>query len=61
VGAGETLLPLDEVEELRRFATGQREQERLDRRAIEPVTRREREVLNTLAEGRPPADVAADL
>jgi DNA-binding NarL/FixJ family response regulator len=51
VGAGETLLPLNEVEELRRFARGHREQERLDRRAIESVTRREREVLNALAEG----------
>jgi DNA-binding NarL/FixJ family response regulator len=51
LAAGETLLPPDEVEELRRFATRRREQESLDRRAIESVTRREREVLEALAEG----------
>jgi DNA-binding NarL/FixJ family response regulator len=51
VGAGETLLPLDELEELRRLATRQREHECMDRQAIQSLTRREREVLEALAEG----------
>jgi PAS domain S-box-containing protein len=49
--AGETLLPLDEVVELLRFAGRQRERERDDRDAIARLTPREREVLAGLAEG----------
>jgi PAS domain S-box-containing protein len=49
--AGETLLPLDEVAELLRFAGRQREQERADREAIGRLTPREREVLQALGDG----------
>ena len=49
--AGETLIPLEEVVELLSFAGQQREQERTDLQAIESLTRREREVLQLLAEG----------
>jgi DNA-binding NarL/FixJ family response regulator len=49
--AGETLLALDEVVELLRFAGRQREREFADRRRIAQLTRREREVLRLLAEG----------
>lgn len=49
--AGETLLTLDEVVELLGFAGRQREQERADRRAIERLTPREREVLQALGDG----------
>jgi PAS domain S-box-containing protein len=49
--AGEMLLPLEEVVELLRYAGHQREEERTDRQAIERLTRREREVLQLLAEG----------
>jgi PAS domain S-box-containing protein len=49
--AGETLLPMDEVVELLRFAGRRREQERDDRLAIEGLTPREREVLQGLADG----------
>jgi PAS domain S-box-containing protein len=49
--AGEMLLPLEEVVELLRYAGQQREQEHTDRQAIERLTRREREVLQLLAEG----------
>jgi DNA-binding NarL/FixJ family response regulator len=51
LGAGETLLPPYEVIELLRLAVRQREEEWLDRQAIESITRREREVLNALADG----------
>jgi PAS domain S-box-containing protein len=49
--AGETLLPPNELYELLRFAGRRREQERDDRRAIETLTAREREVLHGLADG----------
>jgi PAS domain S-box-containing protein len=49
--AGKTLLPLDEVVELLRFAGEQRDREHDDRQAIARLTPREREVLQLLAEG----------
>jgi DNA-binding NarL/FixJ family response regulator len=49
--AGETLMPLDEVLDLLRFAGRQREQEEQDRTAIDRLTPREVEVLQALAEG----------
>jgi PAS domain S-box-containing protein len=49
--AGETLLPLDEVVELLRFAGREREQKRADREAIARLTPRERELLQALADG----------
>jgi PAS domain S-box-containing protein len=48
---GETLLPLEEVVELLRFAGSRREEEHKARRAIEKLTPREIEVLQALAEG----------
>jgi DNA-binding NarL/FixJ family response regulator/signal transduction histidine kinase len=49
--AGQTLLAADEVVELLRLAARQREQERDERRAIESLTPREREVLQALGAG----------
>jgi PAS domain S-box-containing protein len=49
--AGETLLPLDEVVELLRFAERQTEQERQDREGIAALTPRERQVLQALGDG----------
>jgi DNA-binding NarL/FixJ family response regulator len=49
--AGETRLPLDEVVELVRFAGRRRELEHTDRRAIESLAAREREVVQGLADG----------
>lgn len=49
--AGETLMPLERVMELLRFASTKREQEYQDRQAIASLTPREREVLQALAEG----------
>jgi DNA-binding NarL/FixJ family response regulator len=49
--AGETLLPLNEVVELLRYAARQREREHDDREAIARLTARERDVLQALAEG----------
>lgn len=49
--AGEMLIPLEEVVELLRYAGQLREQEHTDRQAIDRLTRREREVLQLLAEG----------
>ena len=49
--AGETLLPLEEVVELLRFAGVRREQEYEARQAIARLTDREKEVLALLAEG----------
>jgi DNA-binding NarL/FixJ family response regulator len=51
VRAGETLLPLDEVVELLRFASRERERELLDRQAIESLTSRELEILQLIADG----------
>jgi DNA-binding NarL/FixJ family response regulator len=49
--AGETLMALEEVVELLRFAGSERRQEYEARRAIESLTPREVEVLEALAEG----------
>lgn len=49
--AGQTLIPLEEVVELLRFAGRTREQEHDARRAIDKLTPRERGVLQALAEG----------
>jgi len=51
VRAGETLLPVDEVVELLRFASRERERELLDRQAIESLTSRELEILQLIADG----------
>jgi DNA-binding NarL/FixJ family response regulator/signal transduction histidine kinase len=48
---GETLLPLQEVVELLRYAGRRRELEHDDRARIAALTRREREVLQALADG----------
>jgi DNA-binding NarL/FixJ family response regulator len=48
---GETLMPLEEVVELLRFAGTRREEEHEARRSAESLTPREREVLQALAEG----------
>jgi DNA-binding NarL/FixJ family response regulator len=49
--AGETLMPLEEVVELLRYAGSEREHEYEARKAIETLTYREREVLEALTEG----------
>ncbi|MCW2951471.1 MAG: domain S-box protein [Conexibacter sp.] len=49
--AGQTLMPLQDVVELLRFAGRQREREYADRRAIAQLTAREREVIAALADG----------
>jgi DNA-binding NarL/FixJ family response regulator len=49
--AGETLLPLDEIVELMRFAVRQRQLEREERITIDRLTPRERQVLQALAQG----------
>jgi DNA-binding NarL/FixJ family response regulator len=49
--AGQTLMPLEEVVELLRFAASEREEEYEARQAIEKLTPREIEVLQALAEG----------
>jgi DNA-binding NarL/FixJ family response regulator len=46
--AGETLIPLDELVELLRFAGRERERELDERRLIETLTAREREILQLL-------------
>jgi DNA-binding NarL/FixJ family response regulator len=51
LSAGQTLMPLEEVVELLRFAQRTREQENDARQATEKLTPREREVLRALAEG----------
>jgi DNA-binding NarL/FixJ family response regulator len=51
IQAGETLLDVDELVELLRFAESQREKEREQRQGIERLTPREREVLQALADG----------
>jgi DNA-binding NarL/FixJ family response regulator len=48
---GQTLMPLEEVVELLRFAGSQRQGEYEARQSIEKLTPREREVLQALAEG----------
>jgi DNA-binding NarL/FixJ family response regulator len=48
---GETLLPLEDVVELLRFASARREEEIDARQVIARLTPREKEVLQALAEG----------
>jgi DNA-binding NarL/FixJ family response regulator/signal transduction histidine kinase len=59
--AGETLLPMQEVVELLRFASSRRDQERVEREALERLTPREIEVLEALAEGLDSKDIARRL
>jgi PAS domain S-box-containing protein len=59
--AGETLMPLEEVVELLRFAGSEREREYEARQAIENLTSREIEVLQALAEGLDSAGIAERL
>ena len=59
--AGETLLPLEEVVELLRFASSRREQEQEARQAIAQLTPREKEVLKALAEGLDGKEIARRL
>jgi DNA-binding NarL/FixJ family response regulator len=59
--AGETLIPLDEVVELLRFAGRERERELNERRLIETLTAREREILQRLAGGLDGSTMAARL
>ena len=61
VRAGETLMPLDEVVELLRFAGRRRERELDERRLIESLTPREREVLQLLAAALDSAAIARRL
>jgi DNA-binding NarL/FixJ family response regulator len=49
--AGETLMPLEEVVDLLRFAGSRREEEHEARQVIARLTPRERDVLRALAEG----------
>jgi DNA-binding NarL/FixJ family response regulator len=59
--AGETLMPLEEVVELLRFAGSEREQAYETRQAIERLTPREIEVLQALAEGLDSEEIADKL
>jgi DNA-binding NarL/FixJ family response regulator len=59
--AGETLMPLEEVVGLLRYAGSEREQEYEARQAIEKLTPREREVLQALAEGLDSEGIAEKL
>lgn len=59
--AGETLMPLEEVVELLRFAGRQRERELDERRLIESLSPRELEVLQLLAAGLDSASIARRL
>jgi PAS domain S-box-containing protein len=58
---GETLMPLEEVVELLRFAGTRREEEHEARRSAESLTPREREVLQALAEGLDSEEIADKL
>jgi PAS domain S-box-containing protein len=59
--AGETLLPLEEVVELLRFAARRRAEEYEDRAALQSLTPRELEVLQALADGLDSRGVAESL
>ena len=59
--AGETLMPLEEIVELLRFEGRRRERELAERRRIESLTPREREVLQLLATGLDSASIARRL
>ena len=61
VRAGETLMELNEVVELLRFDGRRRERELDERRLIETLTPREREVLQLLAAGLDSAAIARRL
>jgi PAS domain S-box-containing protein len=58
---GETLLPLEEVVELLRFAGRRRDEEHEAHQAIDQLTPREREVLQALAEGLDSEQIAQRL
>jgi DNA-binding NarL/FixJ family response regulator len=59
--AGETLLPVEEVVELLRFASFQKDQEYEARQAITQLTAREKEVLQMLVEGFDSKEIAERL
>ena len=59
--AGETLMPLEEVVELLRFASAKRDEEYEARQAIESLTPREIEVLQALAGGLDSRQIAERL
>jgi DNA-binding NarL/FixJ family response regulator len=59
--AGETLMPLEEVVELLRFAGSKREEEYEARQTLAQLTPREKEVLRTLAEGLDTREIAERL
>jgi DNA-binding NarL/FixJ family response regulator len=61
LGEGETLLSEDELVELLRLAGQNREEEVEARASIEQITPREREVLQSLAEGLSNKEIAAKL
>jgi PAS domain S-box-containing protein len=59
--AGETLMPLEEVVEMLRYASFRRQQEHEARQAIAKLTSREREVLEALADGLDGNEIAERL
>jgi DNA-binding NarL/FixJ family response regulator len=59
--AGETLMPLEEIVDLLRFAGARKDEERDARQALSTLTEREREVLSLLAEGLDAQAIAARL
>jgi DNA-binding NarL/FixJ family response regulator len=59
--AGQTLMPLDEVVELLRFAGARKDEEHDAKQAISSLTERELEVLSLLAEGLEAQEIAARL
>jgi DNA-binding NarL/FixJ family response regulator/signal transduction histidine kinase/PAS domain-containing protein len=61
VGAGEMLMPLEEVVDLLRLAGHQKEEDRETRQAVARLTPREVEVLRVLAEGLDGKDIAERL
>jgi DNA-binding NarL/FixJ family response regulator len=59
--AGETLLPVEKIVELLRFASSRREQEYEARQAISRLTPREKQVLDALADGLDGKEIAERL